>query len=192
MCFNPFFIRASVYCQDNCAAIGSIVFSFNPFFIRASVYWFWLTTGGTQTKLRFQSLLHQGISLLPPYPNASPMAFRVFQSLLHQGISLLRLNPCDPACTICGAFQSLLHQGISLLRLAVPACPSSLRPVSIPSSSGHQFTEQVVWLYGIYAVAVSIPSSSGHQFTACLSAIRASKSIIVSIPSSSGHQFTGQ
>ena len=91
-----------------------------------------------------------------------------FQSLLHQGISLLtriRVRYCaytDP-------FQSLLHQGISLL----VDCGSSPRrtpwpSVSIPSSSGHQFT--VFWSINSPQSGcphfVSIPSSSGHQFTA--------------------------
>ena len=92
ICFNPFFIRASVYCvcRAACAAISarasfqsllhqgisllgqgqqsrrrSVDLRFNPFFIRASVYCVAIATSPrVRFKLAFQSLLHQGISLL--------------------------------------------------------------------------------------------------------------------------------
>ena len=92
-----------------------------------------------------------------------------------------------------------------------------MRRVSIPSSSGHQFT---AWRpavasrrrgtgfnpffirASVYCAArprtgmtsglVSIPSSSGHQFTALLLGVAVADAGVVSIPSSSGHQFTGK
>ena len=89
-----------------------------------------------------------------------------FQSLLHQGISLLgerfrrRIDVAD-------RFQSLLHQGISLLPAQGPAGRGQIRGVSIPSSSGHQFTVDALGRRVRHALrSVSIPSSSGHQFTA--------------------------
>ena len=114
-------------------------------------------------------------------------------------------------------FQSLLHQGISLLIDSQRCLRTSNVSVSIPSSSGHQFTELPPGNYGIVGMKfVSIPSSSGHQFTAFLagseyrerivfqsllhqgiSLLRIRRSLFgswkprsVSIPSSSGHQFT--
>ena len=115
-------------------------------------------------------------------------------------------------------FQSLLHQGISLLTSIHPGPDCIPARVSIPSSSGHQFTGQWKPLF-MFAEGrpVSIPSSSGHQFTGCANQcdqrwhglrfnpffIRASVYWTcigpaipsralrpVSIPSSSGHQFT--
>ena len=87
-----------------------------------------------------------------------------FQSLLHQGISLLEMQSVTDVVAA-RVFQSLLHQGISLLGAGIRGPRPRRVRVSIPSSSGHQFT-------GIGATPtrqgqelVSIPSSSGHQFT---------------------------
>ena len=64
------------------------------------------------------------------------------------------------------SFQSLLHQGISLLNEIINQSGNVKRRVSIPSSSGHQFTECVFGQsVGGLGDGVSIPSSSGHQFT---------------------------
>ena len=63
---------------------------FNPFFIRASVYWASSMTSWAQATLMFQSLLHQGISLLGLLEEKDHRIPLMFQSLLHQGISLLR------------------------------------------------------------------------------------------------------
>ena len=64
--------------------------------------------------------------------------------------------------------------------------------VSIPSSSGHQFTVLVISKADFEALVVSIPSSSGHQFTVPFLELHGWQSNCkVSIPSSSGHQFTG-
>ena len=118
--------------------------------------------------MEFQSLLHQGISLLEE------------EGLLIEEAFPLRFNPffirasvyCDLAHSFGSAkeakFQSLLHQGISLL-IDRPQHPNPVKAekVSIPSSSGHQFT-----VYRSMPRStrprrrVSIPSSSGHQFTA--------------------------
>ena len=62
--FNPFFIRASVYCQSAALQLGSHRGRFNPFFIRASVYWLEKFVRRSDPGRLFQSLLHQGISLL--------------------------------------------------------------------------------------------------------------------------------
>ena len=118
-------------------------------------------------RLRFQSLLHQGISLLIQEQLLHCFINRsLFQSLLHQGISLLDeaalwprgANGCfNPffirASVYCVPltneqrhkvlpFQSLLHQGISLLRLGGHRSLVAQDAVSIPSSSGHQFTDR--------------------------------------------------
>ena len=115
--------------------------SFNPFFIRASVYWVLRTRSSMSSLSLFQSLLHQGISLLfldksqcdpylrrfnpffiraSVYWNAEPPIMRapslMFQSLLHQGISLLEVVEAHPLHAGRFGFQSLLHQGISLLK----------------------------------------------------------------------------
>ncbi len=62
-------------------------------------------------------------------------------------------------------FQSLLHQGISLLHAWNCDAHSPCLAVSIPSSSGHQFTGSRTQDVKFSRIAVSIPSSSGHQFT---------------------------
>ena len=68
-------------------------------------------------------------------------------------------------------FQSLLHQGISLLVGNLRIDPPAPESVSIPSSSGHQFTDKRDNASLLMAFEkVSIPSSSGHQFTALLKA----------------------
>ena len=112
-------------------------------------------------------------------------------------------------------FQSLLHQGISLLGAVFARRqnrpPHSFNPffirasvycdwaqrgkrcsrnVSIPSSSGHQFTGSSNSLITSFHASVSIPSSSGHQFTVSPATIGIRYGDGVSIPSSSGHQFT--
>ncbi len=113
---------------------------FNPFFIRASVYCPETVSPVDARMIMFQSLLHQGISLLFQlhfqFGNA---ALGLFQSLLHQGISLLQSVLSRSAASAL-RFQSLLHQGISLLLLWRPRSRQAMIFVSIPSSSGHQFT----------------------------------------------------
>ena len=88
-------------------------------------------------------------------------------------------------------FQSLLHQGISLLASDHTTVCGQWDLVSIPSSSGHQFTGR--WTPCAPPCAprsVSIPSSSGHQFTETQAGVSTGRHVAVSIPSSSGHQFT--
>ena len=166
-CFNPFFIRASVYCRRGPRVAFARGHSFNPFFIRASVYCPPLDrragighpvsipsssghqfTASTRAMVMnstsmFQSLLHQGISLLRrgprpagprqrsvSIPSSSGHQFtgfrslahagfrgKEFQSLLHQGISLLVIDAERLSRPRKTKFQSLLHQGISLLRI---------------------------------------------------------------------------
>ena len=140
----------------------------------------------------FQSLLHQGISLLAEglrgperrgpecvsIPSSSGHQFTVgigaylaeisgkpFQSLLHQGISLLSASLRMPPCLCREEFQSLLHQGISLLDRHCDPAWAPPDYVSIPSSSGHQFTAYPAGNPPAWSASVSIPSSSGHQFT---------------------------
>ena len=112
-----------------------------------------------------------------------------FQSLLHQGISLL--GTAGALATGQGvSFQSLLHQGISLLPtghfVLTSAYSFGFNPFFIRAS--------VYWQEGRHAqgdnCGVSIPSSSGHQFTAMRERAAELDSALVSIPSSSGHQFT--
>ena len=70
--------------------------------------------------LKFQSLLHQGISLLGLSIQPEIRRLFRFQSLLHQGISLLCIVLKPYRFQERHKFQSLLHQGISLLSLRVP------------------------------------------------------------------------
>ena len=113
----------------------------------------------------FQSLLHQGISLLLITVVVDHHhLLRLFQSLLHQGISLLACS-ATRRNSKSTSFQSLLHQGISLLggRFFCVRAPSfCFNPFFIRAS--------------VYCVR---------------EAFRTARNSIVSIPSSSGHQFTG-
>ena len=174
-----------------------------------------MTSGELDAILRFQSLLHQGISLLNPVPPAVPVEERFkFQSLLHQGISLLDRRPARPP----GGrrrFNPFFIRASVYWAAGASSSRKRASTVSIPSSSGHQFTvipfsanglrglgefqsllHQGISLLPAFrpsswrAATVSIPSSSGHQFTGL--AILASNTAWakVSIPSSSGHQFT--
>ena len=139
-CFNPFFIRASVYCAFSGRAWGACM--------------------GV-----FQSLLHQGISLLRRGP--SPRTERTqsvsipsssghqFTGLAAQPRAVLQRTSFNPffirasvywparaadAGPTPTRFQSLLHQGISLLKCELCGIKLEDDFVSIPSSSGHQFT----------------------------------------------------
>ena len=113
-----------------------------------------------------------------------------FQSLLHQGISLLLGRLCTGAACDRPRFNPFF------IRASVYCVPLTVRKgaqsrlVSIPSSSGHQFTEVLRNLFTGLLLAVSIPSSSGHQFTGPLTWRQSLTMFTVSIPSSSGHQFT--
>ena len=189
-CFNPFFIRASVYCDPH---DGAVLRALGP----------------------FQSLLHQGISLLRGQARRSAPGAPAFQSLLHQGISLL-VQPragCAPTARV-GFNPFFIRASVYCLKSI--AASSRLKTVSIPSSSGHQFTAQAqgndfqsyqlcfnpffirASVYCPTASArpapcaawVSIPSSSGHQFTESPLPDDPGGNRRVSIPSSSGHQFT--
>ena len=40
--FNPFLVRASVYCASRSAMTAARTTRFNPFLVRASVYWQWI------------------------------------------------------------------------------------------------------------------------------------------------------
>ena len=94
---------------------------FNPFFIRASVYWATSPKRAASSRPSFQSLLHQGISLLVAcFGNVhlrQSLRFNPFfirASVYWTGLPL-RKSPGSPR------FQSLLHQGISLLGAVLPA-----------------------------------------------------------------------
>ena len=63
--FNPFLVRASVYCRTVASKTRNQVFRFNPFLVRASVYCGMSSRWMTPCNpYLFQSLLSQGISLL--------------------------------------------------------------------------------------------------------------------------------
>ena len=215
---------------------------FNPFFIRASVYWMAMSSWESTSHAKFQSLLHQGISLLPDGVGSRRGRFQRRFNPFFIRASVYWQRPRCRSTPVPTPFQSLLHQGISLLQAAIALTGRCSWKVSIPSSSGHQFTEgawrparrrwrrpfQSLLHQGISLLpccrassirrtrAVSIPSSSGHQFTGWQlhqTAIKpalefqsllhqgisllgvdffgtAPQISMVSIPSSSGHQFT--
>ena len=113
----------------------------------------------------FQSLLHQGISLLRFSGWASANARTGFQSLLHQGISLLLQHGDRRGVQDAQRFNPFFIRA-SVYWSATGLHPECLAPrVSIPSSSGHQFTAEIRENGEEFVVFVSIPSSSGHQFT---------------------------
>ena len=138
--FNPFFIRASVYWITSDALSLKCSICFNPFFIRASVYCIGANAQSLALSFSFQSLLHQGISLLREEEDGSH-TYHVFVSIPsssgHQftdGMAArnvvfpaLRFNPFFIRASVYWLFrrrrkarlrlefQSLLHQGISLL-----------------------------------------------------------------------------
>ncbi len=114
--------------------------SFNPFFIRASVYCAINRFTKGDKLMPFQSLLHQGISLLPALAErlgADVAAVSIPSSSGHQ-------------FTGGGYLADAVHVGKRFnpffIRASVycapgrPTAPSCSPPVSIPSSSGHQFT----------------------------------------------------
>ena len=164
MGFNPFFIRASVYCvryfqmtsallayvsipsssghqftAGDCRRPERLRCAFQSLLHQGISLLSLFGCLGASALVAFQSLLHQGISLLKTEGLTRDAAYKRFQSLLHQGISLL--GPQGPAGGGGGnGFQSLLHQGISLLRNGRSAGTGRNSRVSIPSSSGHQFT----------------------------------------------------
>ena len=141
----------------------------------------------------------------------------LFQSLLHQGISLLQVGGYVNG-DFYAAFQSLLHQGISLLHDGTHPQGKGAGYVSIPSSSGHQFTD-LRWCRkmggypksfnpffiraSVYCAVVMAVEARGWPRSFNPFFIRASvycvyqtlagvrSAAYVSIPSSSGHQFTG-
>ena len=175
---------------------------------------------GYLVRLAFQSLLHQGISLLGAGPDGCPGSSPpAFQSLLHQGISLLASASSAAGRGGRGRFQSLLHQGISLLAVQSGLSRAAVVPtVSIPSSSGHQFTgyqPHLVpvperWSFNPFFIRASVycPATWScalraqvafqsllHQGISLLQVKKREgrrRRAAVSIPSSSGHQFTVQ
>ena len=166
----------------------------------------------------FQSLLHQGISLLNAFPDTQvgrDTFVSIPSSSGHQFTGMI--DPRDTRTSgdvsipsssghqftaailmiaragWARSFQSLLHQGISLLGYGPVSKQGGRGKVSIPSSSGHQFTGMPLPTRSRKGISVSIPSSSGHQFTGRrLSGGNNREMKTVSIPSSSGHQFTGR
>ena len=119
----------------------------------------------------FQSLLHQGISLLGEaiaddlergiqvsIPSSSGHQFTVHWQGNRRQLSRRVSIPSSSGHQFTAgrsnagevrfpaAFQSLLHQGISLLRSRFRSQQARIRFVSIPSSSGHQFTaREQIW-----------------------------------------------
>ena len=115
VCFNPFFIRASVYCVALFVLADAIEAGFNPFFIRASVYCHAGRNRQTAGGCCFNPFFIRASVYWPAAPGRAGLCADAFQSLLHQGISLL---------------HAVAQRGVG--------APG--HPVSIPSSSGHQFT----------------------------------------------------
>ena len=144
----------------------------------------------------FQSLLHQGISLLQP-EKCHRVQYRFCFNPFFIRASVYWIVLQAAAARAALPFQSLLHQGISLLVEAPSPEEAGQEVVSIPSSSGHQFTgfpgsplhihspcfnpffirASVYWftkalVHKNFLLIVSIPSSSGHQFTASVFPLR--------------------
>ena len=141
--------------------------------------------------LGFQSLLHQGISLLAvlnpllawtggtvSIPSSSGHQFTVGRLVYSRGVFVV-------------VFQSLLHQGISLLRYKEMLASPPEIGVSIPSSSGHQFTDGACRVLQ-HGMCICFNPFFIRASVYCFSppAPSAMPLITVSIPSSSGHQFT--
>ncbi len=138
--FNPFFIRASVYCAAPRGAPYAPRGCFNPFFIRASVYWTIAILIWRRLSDWFQSLLHQGISLLAFPRSRRRWTIEVtFQSLLHQGISLLGFGGVAGFAEA-GGFNPFFIRASVYCGKVYKQGKKPPRGVSIPSSSGHQFT----------------------------------------------------
>ena len=119
--FNPFFIRASVYCRAIAYIAVAARFEFQSLLHQGISLLNLHDAIDKKRVAKFQSLLHQGISLLIIKRNSSVYWKNSFQSLLHQGISLLNANSARRRpVSLASTFQSLLHQGISLLTLPAP------------------------------------------------------------------------
>ena len=116
----------------------------------------------------------------------------MFQSLLHQGISLLLAadSKRHGVSVWVSIPSSSGHQFTAPCWRDHPYSGGySFNPFFIRAS--------VYWTCPPLATArawrrVSIPSSSGHQFTGMISSPNIAQCATVSIPSSSGHQFTGK
>ena len=91
---------------------------------------------------QFQSLLHQGISLLLTSRRATPASSCMFQSLLHQGISLLVAFEDVGTLLRHGRFNPFFIRASVYCSFAKKFIRTLARIVSIPSSSGHQFTDR--------------------------------------------------
>ena len=139
-CFNPFFIRASVYCRG-LRHPGQLPHrGFNPFFIRASVYWVPSTAAKFWVWKEFQSLLHQGISLLGVYIDFPGIFFnRRFNPFFIRASVYWRTAIRFPACKGQKCFNPFFIRASVYCKCLVNQLRSD-KCVSIPSSSGHQFT----------------------------------------------------
>ena len=91
--------------------------------------------------MSFQSLLHQGISLLLVALAGGDVGRNGFNPFFIRA-SVYWSRASGGGGRTVGSFQSLLHQGISLLGLRRNCISNNSRLVSIPSSSGHQFTDK--------------------------------------------------
>ena len=140
-CFNPFFIRASVYCL--------------PF--PEGSHYAWQAQVSIPSSSGHQFTDGQSFNAFHAFCNVS-----IPSSSGHQFTGRTLFPPNSRTIP---SFQSLLHQGISLLRRRAVSAHCGAAPVSIPSSSGHQFTGERDGTQAPQRGGVSIPSSSGHQFT---------------------------
>ena len=145
--FNPFFIRASVYCarvrlrrvrRRNAVSIPSS--SGHQFTVRRRVG----LRSHPETVSIPSSSGHQFTGPPCAWPRTAPSWVSIPSSSGHQ----FTVNEYSPQFQQMGfKFQSLLHQGISLLRQNILAKGASMDNVSIPSSSGHQFTVFIVVIF---------------------------------------------
>ena len=103
-----------------------------------------------------------------PVPRRIFRPYDRFQSLLHQGISLLIAPDAVPPNVMLISFNPFFIRASVYWQALTKPPRIAIRSVSIPSSSGHQFTARICRRDAMSRVTVSIPSSSGHQFTGVL------------------------
>ena len=189
-CFNPFFIRASVYWNFGVAPIRAPPFSvsipsssghqftasdapaegtirkrFNPFFIRASVYCAREAQRAREPprSVSIPSSSGHQFTACGPGHCAPGQRFRFNPFFIRASVYWQRVEVFPP--TGASRFNPFfIRASVYCAWRASGNAPYSI-PVSIPSSSGHQFTAMGREVNGRRVARVSIPSSSGHQFT---------------------------
>ena len=189
---------------------------FNPFFIRASVYWTGFQGARTSVPTPFQSLLHQGISLLAVRPPRNQLATTNVSIPSSSGHQFTANGKSTGSPTDRRRFNPFFIRASVYCRRERWRMQAMTAIVSIPSSSGHQFTAtgaspasrrppsrfnpffiraSVYWierLLSINLIHLQFQSllHQGISLLLLFSTPRAATFACVSIPSSSGHQFT--